>query len=238
MTIAEMHREFKLGLDKVDSLSYPNFLPEEIDTLFNVAQEKFVKQRAYANNFRRSGLEETQKRLDDIRNLLTNYETSTLTQTSSNKPNGFFVSLPSDYKFAVEEEANIQFVDCNDNQVTERADVVPITHDRYNKIKRDPFNKPDDFEIHRLGFSRVSNVESFELITGDGNTITTYYLRYIKEPVEMRFGTAYETPTTDVDCELADHTHREIIAIAIKDALEDIESPRYPTSKNELNEIE
>jgi hypothetical protein len=31
MTVAEMHTEFKFRMDKMDSLNYPNFLPEEID---------------------------------------------------------------------------------------------------------------------------------------------------------------------------------------------------------------
>ncbi len=238
MTVAGMHNEFKIGLDKVDSLSYPNLLTEEIDIFLNVAQEKFIKQRAYGNNIRRQGLEETQKRLDDLKNITSNYETSIFITNTSNKPNGAFVNLPANYKFAIEEEAIIEYIDCNNATVTGRKDVVPTTHDRYNKTKKDPFNKPDNEEVLRLGFERVQGVESFELITGDGNSIITYFLRYIREWNEIQYGTQYDVPTVDIDSELSSHTHREIIAIAIKDALQDIESPRYPTSKNELNNIE
>ena len=238
MTVAQMHEEFKIGLDKVDSLSYPNFLAEEIDVLLNQAQDKFVKQRAYGNNPRKLGLEETQKRLDDIKNIIDNFESNTFIQNTDNKPNGAFVNLPTDYLFAIEEEAQISFTDCNEDIATKRVDVVPTTHDRYNKVKRDPFHKPENTEVHRLGFSELSGAETFELITGDGNTIDVYYLRYLRTPVSIQYGSQYETPIADIDCELSDHTHREIIAIAVKDALEDIESPRYPTSKNELNEIE
>lgn len=233
-----MHNEFKIGLDKVDSLSHPNFLAEEIDIFLNQAQDKFVKQRAYGNNPRRLGLEETQKRLDDLRNIITPFESSTFITNSSNKPNGTFVNLPADYQFAMEEETTISFTDCNGNTATKRIDVVPTTHDRYNKLKRDPFHKPDNSEVHRLGFNEISGAATFELITGEGNTVTIYYLRYLRTPVEIQHGSQYETPVADVDSELSDHTHREIVAIAVKDALEDIESPRYPTNKNELNEIE
>ena len=31
MTAAELHLEFKFRCDKLDTLNYPNFLPEEID---------------------------------------------------------------------------------------------------------------------------------------------------------------------------------------------------------------
>ena len=40
------------------------------------------------------------------------------------------------------------------------------------------------------------------------------------------------------DCDLAKHTHREIVRMAVVEALEGIESPRYQSSKIELNEIE
>jgi hypothetical protein len=238
MTVATMHSEFKIGLDKVDSLSHPNFLPEEIDVLLNQAQDKFIKQRSYGNNPRRIGLEETQKRLDDIKNLITNFESTTFVTNTDNKPNGAFVAIPSDYMFAIEEEATITYLDCNGDSATKRVDVIPTTHDRYNKVKRDPFHRPDNSEVHRLGYTKISGSENFELITGSGNTVSNYYLRYLKEPVVIQYGTQYSTPIADVDCDLSEHTHREIIAIAVKDALEDIESPRYPTNKNELKEIE
>ncbi len=240
MTVAEMHQEFKIGLDKVDSLSYPNFLPEEIDILLNQAQEKFVKQRAYGNNPRRLGLEETQKRLDDLKNIISNFESVTFTSNSSNKPNGVFVALPDTYMFAIEEEASINYTDCNGKVANKRIDVVPTTHDRYNKVKRDPFHKPTDVEIHRLGYelNTSGNTQTFELITGDNNTITNYYLRYLKTPISIKYGTQYPVPGADVNCELSDHTHREIIAMAVVDALVDIESPSYSVNRNELNQIE
>ena len=61
-----MHIEFKLGLDKTDSLNYPNFEPEEIDLWLNRAQDRFVKTR-YVHNNKTETFEETQKRTDDLR---------------------------------------------------------------------------------------------------------------------------------------------------------------------------
>lgn len=240
MTVAEMHQEFKIGLDKVDSLSHPNFLPEEIDILLNQAQEKFIKQRAYGNNPRRLGLEETQKRLDDLKNIISNFESVVFYSDSNNKPNGVFVTLPDDYIFAIEEEAAINYTDCNGSTSNKRIDVVPTTHDRYNKVKRDPFHKPLDIEVHRLGYglNPFGGTETFELITGENNTITNYYLRYLKTPVSIQYGSQYPVPVPDVNCELSNHTHREIVAMAVVEALVDIESPSYSVNKNELNQIE
>jgi len=238
MTVQEMHEQFKIGLDKVDSLSVPNFLPEEVDIFLNNAQEQFIEQRAYGGNPKRQGLEETQKRLDDLKNITKNFDSATFIQNSNNKPNGSFVNLPTDYRHAMEEEVEVSYVDCNNSTVITRPEVDPTTHDRYNRIIKDPFNKPDRTVVYRLGYERVNNVEAFELVPSANETLIRYYLRYTREPIRIQQGSIYQTPLADQDCELSNHTHREIVAIAVKNALEGIESPRYPTNKNELNEIE
>ena len=50
MTIAEMHNEFKLLIDKGDSGDIPAFLDSEIDMFINIAQHKFVNKRMFGNN--------------------------------------------------------------------------------------------------------------------------------------------------------------------------------------------
>ena len=50
MTVQQLHLEFKFRCDKLDSLNYPNFLPEEIDLLLNNAQDRLIKQRYGLNN--------------------------------------------------------------------------------------------------------------------------------------------------------------------------------------------
>ena len=53
--------------------------------------------------------------------------------------------------------------------------------------------------------------------------ITADYIR-IPQNIDLSFGQ---------DCELAEHTHQEIVDIAVKNILEAIESPRYQTSSAE-----
>lgn len=232
-----MHTEFKIGLDKTDSQNYPNFEPEEIDVFLNNAIERFVSQRAYGTNPKRLGLEETQKRMDDLRNLISDYRVAGTGVTTENKPNGQFFALPSDYRHAVQEEANLTYTDCDGNQVAKITSIIPITHDRYNNIIDDPFNKPDDDDVLRLSFGS-STSPRVELVTGPGSSVSEYRLRYLKQPAAVQYGTQYATPTTDVDCDLADHTHKEIVKSAVTEALGNIESPRIAVNKQELNEIE
>lgn len=245
MTIAEIHTLFKILTNKVDSLNYPLLEPEEIDVLLNNTQDKLIEQRAYGNNPKRQGVEETQKRVDDLRDITVNYNASTgsfLPQTTANKPHGRFVRLPVDYRHALNEEVTISTVDCTGTSVLKRVRVVPVTHDRYNQIIADPFNAPYDEMVIRLPYQKTTIVNTtigiFELITDSNSTLVTYHLRYLKTPVRMRYGTTYSTPTTDVQCELAEHIHREIVEEAAREYLENIESPRFQTQQPLIKETE
>ena len=234
MTVSEMNFEFRVGMDKVLSLNAPGFTAEEIDSFLNNAQEEFIEQRAYGTNPKGTGLEEDQKRRDDLREIIKDYSTSIFTTSSNNKPFGSFISLPLDYRHAIQEEVDISYTGCNETTQTDRIPVVPVTHDRYNKVINDPFNKPYKEESIRLDYEG----DVFELITDGAYTITTYYLRYLKEPVTIRYGTQYLVPVTDIDCELAAAVHREVVGIAVQAALEDVESQRYKTKKIENITIE
>ena len=225
MVRASMHTEFKFLMDKIDSASNPLFLETEIDRLLNIAQDKFVTKRAFGNNPRRTSFEEDQKRRDDLRTLIVQSNLTAIDNPINAKPNSQHFSLPDHYRHAINEEALLYAEETGTNY--RRVSVKPITHDRYNKIIDDPFNKPHKNTVYRLGFGDDGNI--CELVHGEDQKISIYYLRYLKEPLQIQIGQ---------DCILPDHTHREIIRMAVVEALEGIESPRYQSSKIELNEIE
>jgi hypothetical protein len=236
MTVDGMHTRFKLELDKVDSLAMPNLLTEEIDDALNIAMDLFINQRAFGVNLKRETLEETQKRTDDLRNLTKNYRVAPAIPTIDNKENGVFVTLPQDYRHAIQEEAVITYTDCNNTTKTKTVKVKPITHDRYNKIKEDPFNKPYNDEVQRLPFSN----NTYELLTAAGETVNTYILRYLKLPLlidKAQIQTPLGVPGTGV-IELATHTHNEIVKLAVGNTLETIESPRSQTYRLKTAEME
>jgi hypothetical protein len=239
MTVDEMHIEFKVGLDKTDSLNYPNFEPDEIDLWLNRAQDKFVKQR-YGHDMKGENFEETQKRTDDLREVVTDATLPPTAGDFGSKPNSTTFILPDDvevlaggkYWFAINEECEISYIDCNGSSVTERKNVKPIQHDDYNKLINDPFNKP-----YRSKILRLMKGHLVELIGDDTFAITRYFLRYIKEPVRINLeilgiddDEVEIVIEAGVDCELADHTHVEIVNLSVSMALENIGSPRYQTS--------
>ena len=233
MDRSQMHKEFKLLMDKAGEGGSPSFTADEIDRFLNMAQDRFVTKRAFGNNPRRTGFEEDQKRRDDLRTLIKSETLSAGTAMLGNKPNGVFIKLPSDYRHSINEEA--QLIKKGQTAFVEeeytRTSVTPITHDRYNKIIDDPFNKPDKKTVYRLdyGSSKDDTDLYVELISSSEYDIIAYLLRYLKNPVQI---------SNDQGCILPEHTHREIIRMAVVDALETVEQPRYQSSKIELNEIE
>jgi hypothetical protein len=103
MTIEEMHIAVNLGVQKIASFQVDNLLPEEIDHELNIAMERFIKQRYSPNgNKYRDGFEQSQKRIDDLRNLVVDrrlkafYVGETLTGFEVDR-----VALPMDYMFLV-----------------------------------------------------------------------------------------------------------------------------------------
>jgi hypothetical protein len=227
MTISDAHINFKFLIDKADVLNYPNFLSEEIDLLFTIAQERIIKQRYGKNNIKRTSFEEEQKRTEDLKAILKtailNPETAGSTGTTSSK--GVFFELPEDHWFIIWEKAYVECSSCNTNIVLPGGDIIigievevrPTTHMEYERNKKDPFKGPDNEKILRLMYQ--NNVE---LIPSDDCVVLNYIYRYVSKP----------TPPSLADNQtfvLSEHMHQEIIDEAVKIALENIEAKRTGT---------
>lgn len=116
MTIQEMHIAVNLGVQKIASFQVDNLLPQEIDHELNVAMEKFIKLRySPLGNKYRDGFEQSQKRIDDLRNLVVNARVQAFYNRESVDDNKFFVErarLPQDYLFLLNLMTKISF-NCN-----------------------------------------------------------------------------------------------------------------------------
>lgn len=240
MLVSQMHVSFKVGIDKTDVLNSANFLPEEIDLYLSDAQEEFIEQRAYGNNFKRLSIEETQKRVKDLQSIQFNTNISTFITNADNKPNGVFVELPLDYRHADNEEVTLTYLDCNNQTVTTRVPVAALTHDEYNRINQNPFATPNLDRIYRLPFGRFNNREHYELIKGSNQTLVTYHLRYLKNPTKIDLAQILTPPGLpgNAQGDLTDESYREIIRLAIRNAMGDIQAPGAKGALERMNEIE
>jgi hypothetical protein len=259
VNIQEMHRRYKVYLDKLDTFAYPNIPHNQIDIFLNKAQIEVIKTKYSGNNSQRESVESVEKRRDDLSAITTDYyiNTSAIATTLNNKPNGVFVPLPSsssyvvvngnkiptqpgnpnlyDYYFTLQDEADINVDDCSHTLTGppwNRAIVRPVTHDEYSMLIRDPFNKPNEEFVLKLVYNtdNTINTQYIELIAGTGIKIQNYYLRYLRKPKNMHWANTNEDDIiNNISCELADEVQEEMIDRAVTLTLETIESPRFAT---------
>ena len=232
MTIQELHRNFKVHFDKVDSAAYPEFLDGEIDIYLNSAQERIVKQRYGKNNIYRSGFEEIQKRTDDLKNLVkTRFAAVSpagpYQDVSENVFRADLDTLYSDGNLTVPVTEKYQFYlksiaqTCDSKECCSWSRVKLVQHDDIAPIVNDPFNKPK--KGRPIIFFEDGDIFVW---TAAGHTINGFQVTFMKRPIEMNIGT-YGGALAE--CELSEHLHEEILQQAIVIALENISSPRVQT---------
>jgi len=235
MDIETMHVGVKLKLDKTSALELPSFEPEEIDFWLNEAIKKFGRTRYSGVNAKGTSFEQTQKRIDDLRTLVKVYSDTSSVTGSIDATNGYTFQLPvfgsgvgdADYWFTLAEEVNI-IVDA----VETRVGITESTMDEYRAKVDDPFSE------HILHYAtakplRLFHGDSVELISDGNYTVDDYHLTYLKVPA-----TVDNVPEGTTDCDLPEHTHEEIVNMAVSMMLENIEQPRYKTHMNELATME
>ena len=112
-----MHLAIQQGVDKINSLQADMLLPEEIDIELNKAQIRLINTRYGKNNSAQKGFEQSQKRIDDLRSLVTEHIANCSfkeTQTTESMTYGVDTAqLPDDYMFLVNARAEVhKSLDC------------------------------------------------------------------------------------------------------------------------------
>ncbi len=228
MTIAELHFQVKLNLDRVDSLANPDLNPAEIDWLLNEAQAIFIKQRMGMNNQKRAGFETSQKRIDDLGNLVIKFPLQPGLSPNEVSPGVLEINLKDTlhpYMFLISTWADVEIApDC-----LKRTPLKYMQHDDYLDSFRDPFNNDSlEFIPYNMGRSTTSSTPSIYIYTSQ--TVPTVYVEYIKTPSRVSTGSytyldgvIYPQNTL----ETSEHTHREIVDIACLLAAQDTQNPEY-----------
>jgi hypothetical protein len=234
MIIKDIHRNFKIFLDKVDSSAYSELNSGEIDVYLNEAIERLVKQRYGGLNIHRTSFEESQKRTDDLKNLVVS-RFANCTASSQYLSEGLQV-----YK------ANLNLLYTDDTMTTLSADrymlfikclgkickdeccsssiIKLIQQDDIDSIKADPFNKPKGNKVNL--FFEEGNIY---LWVEQGKIIEKVLVTFIKKPAKVNLGN-YGQPL--VECDLSEYLHSEVIQIAVGIALENLEMQRQGSQES------
>lgn len=225
MTVQEFHIAFDIELDKTLDFEYAYILPEQKDYWLNKGQDRFVKQRAFGNNYTGKSFEQNEKRIDDLRTIVK----QSVLINSTNVGTDYFVTLPTDYQFLFRHRCNTT----DSLNGTQLVSGIQTDQDEINVFLIDPFWKPIFNEplYYILGNNIIYETK--------GNfSVDSALLTYIKKYAKIQYGSIYSSPTTDIQCELPIHTHQEILDISISLVLENIESQRYQTNLSELTKSE
>lgn len=108
-----MHIAVQQGVDKIHSLQADSLLSEELDIELNKNMSRFINLKYGQNNIYRKGFEESQKRIDDLRTLVTEYE-ATVTFKEQLKADIYVdtFQLPSDYMYLVNQFSRLWINNC------------------------------------------------------------------------------------------------------------------------------
>jgi len=236
-TVGQLLLSLEQKLDKTDSQGYADILDDEKRYWLDQAADRFVKQRYTGNNFQKKAFEQNQKRVDDLRVAINTSVIPGVVNTDYR--NAYSIPLPVDYRYLLKIEVEIQYIDCNDVETTMWKTPKQIEHDDIYAIADDPFNKPT---VDNPKFIMEQN--SIVMFAGEGEVINAR-ITYIKLFRKLQLGLInvdgsvdiYAAPTTDY-IELAVDVHEEVVDIAVKMILENIESQRYQTNSVENTQTE
>lgn len=130
--------------------------------------------------------------------------------------NSKFFDLPDDLWFITYESVNLADGKCGEGSTQE---VVPVTQDEYNRLKKNPFRGPNDRRALRLDLADgiVEIVSKYE--------IGSYYLRYLKRlsPIileNLPDGLTINDECCASECILPEFLHQRILDGAVAMALQ------------------
>lgn len=222
-----MHYHIDQGLQKNASFVYNNFLPEEIDAFINKMILRFIKDRFDKTDQEELGFEAVQKRLDDIRELIEPHSDTFVSEVEGADTDS---ALPGDYLFYIAGYAVTGYDDCKlvaDATKNYKVPLRIIPQNEIYKLLKDPFS--------------VSSPTNSILCTITKKTLRAYggkkYILkgvtydYVRTPAEVSL-------TLPTDCDLAEHTHDEIVDLTVQHILEVIQNPRYQTNTLQSRKME
>ena len=253
MFIQEMHFDFDIKIDKVDSLQKRSFNTAQKDWLLNEAQWVWLKNNYGVTKTNPVSFEVTEHRIQDLKNLHIKSpapQPSILaTSADSIAYESTLDSLVYELLFVTRVRAKI-----TKNNCTKIVGVNITQTDDLNNSLVDPFNKPDFITGDVLGvygrssLNSVTNLNpygtgSIYIYTDGTFTVDEVYIEYIKHPNRLWFGNydltsdlrpkiisntyVYQAGVdSPVHSDLNSHVHAEIVDQAVLIASQLIEDPQ------------
>lgn len=239
-------RGFQIEFERRLQLMDPNLVIKDklssdtIISFINEAIDKFYKTRYSGINFKAQGFEQTQKRIDDLRTLIKNKK---YTEGSINKSdrNSYSVELPEDYVLLLGDTAGIQPSNLNECwETNERGEyIIKYTDTLESTIETLDRQLGNSLSEHKLKYCQARPLKLIQdnnviLYTDGKYKVSEYEITYLAKPSEINSSNITNTEYTD----LPEHTHMEIVKMAIQIYLATKPMQHYNAYSNEIASME
>lgn len=237
----QLQESFEIELNKLeDNLTKPTTNITEY--FLNAGLDKFWKTRYGENNFKRDSFEQTQKRIDDLRTLVTEhtFDKNEITKISNDL---YTVNLPENYLIMLGDTAGISPADGIDNQCWEKdengvyivhySDTIEGTIETLDRIKE---NSLSEYHLHYTKAKPIKLIanDSVKLYTDGKYKVSTYTMQYLRKPNRIDI----HTNPYEEYADMPEHTHLEIVKLAAQLYIENQSDPRYKSYSNEVVSME
>lgn len=241
MTDRQFQIEFERRLQLMDpELVRTNKLSS--DTIFsfiNEAIDKFYKTRYSGINAKSEGFEQSQKRIDDLRNLI---KTASFTEEIINNGNIYTIELPEDYVLMLGDVAGILPTEGNEqcweidkdgDCVVKRADTIEATIENIDRQLNNSLSE------HLLKYCTARPLKLIKgnkviLYTDGKYSVANYQITYLSKPLFLDSSNISNTEYTS----LPEHTHMEIVKMAVQLYLATKPMEHYSVYSAEVNNME
>lgn len=225
MTKQEFLNGFYVQADEIGDLSTPGYTPLELSIIASKVQEDLsVAKYNPKGNKLQEGFEETEKRIQDLGELVTYKTYSTFAPGFFDNsvevvlPNTLITSGPTDfsdvYWFTILEEVRSNVLDCtiaDNTTVYVKPKISDVTHGALVQCLEDPFRQPY-IKANKGKVLRVRTEGRKHLLITDGTfAVTQYRLGYVRKPQPIDLTTALTAQVS----ELSDPFHRELLDATI-----------------------
>lgn len=223
-----MHYDYKMKLNKLDSNKYRNLRVPEIDWKLNEAQNLLIRMIAFPRLYQGVGYELNQRSIDDLRTIVKEKESLAVI---SNSP-AFVIELPQDYMHHI-----ASYAVCTKGNCTKTIRTTLVQHD--DKFEDDPFSKSSfEWEQANLVFTSQGII-----VYSDDFSVTNFLLTYLRKPkyihsAEDAVNASYILPdgttlTGYQNCELPEILHPEVVDVAVLITTGDL-MPNYEVKQAKL----
>lgn len=244
--IKQLHYEFKQEIDKVDTLSMPDFLPHQVDIYLNKGIRSWFKDQ-YDRFGDGRGFETSEKQIEKLADfhVLSPQLQEPIIPIALD--NGLYEVNLGDLKYELAYITKIVVSIAKDGCETEnRRAIFYRTNDISNFYKKSSWKWKMVYytvgKSNSSGANFTNTNKSIYIDTANEFEVSSVYISYLRWPVEVYYGgynhineqASYQSPNPPIDSDVDYFYKDNIITYAVEQAKIDMGDPAWQLSRNKI----